>query len=81
MTVQYSGPLGLQTLSESVGIDYFDRAASLSLRGPEYTDAMIEQICKLDHLRSLSLRGTGISRRGMDRIRLALPNCKVEQHP
>ncbi len=78
MTVQYSGPFGFQTLSESVGIEYFNRAVSLSLRGPTYTDAIIAQICKLDNLHSLSLSGTGITRRGLDRIRLALPNCQIQ---
>ena len=81
VTVQYSGPVGFQTLSETVGIEYFNRAVSLSLRGPTYTDAMIEQICKLDNLQSLFLSGTGITRRGLDRIRRALPNCKIEHYP
>ena len=80
MTVQYSGPFGFQTLSESVGIKYFNRAASLSLRGPTYTDAILEQICKLEKLHSLSLSGTGITRRGLDHIRLALPNCQIEYY-
>ena len=81
MSVEYNGPFGFQFLTQAVGLKYFDRAVSLSLSGPTYTDAVIEQICKLDDLHSLSLSGTGITRRGLDRIRLALPNCQIEHYP
>ena len=77
MSARYSGPIGLQTLSKAINIEFFDRAIDLSLRGPIYTDETVRNICHLRCLRSLSLSDARITDSGLARIRLVLPDCRI----
>jgi len=58
-------------------IEIFNRVVHLSLDDSAYTDAMVEHICALERLESLSLSGTEITAGGLDRIRRALPHCRI----
>ena len=43
----------------------------------EITDGAIPHLSKLTHLRELSVTGTGFTESGLQLLREALPNCKV----
>ena len=49
----------------------------LSLGQTSITDAAVEPLCKLKQLKTLGLMGTKITPAGAERLRQALPSCKV----
>lgn len=52
----------------------------LFLGGPQITDAAVDDLAKMTSLRYLFLPETAIGAAGGDRLRQALPNCKIEFH-
>lgn len=57
----------------------FHRPTALSLRGPAYTDAAVEHVCRLTNLEVLTLDHTAISEQGFARLRRELPRCRIER--
>jgi hypothetical protein len=59
----------------------YDRATELRLSGPKYDDGAVDHLVKLRRLRSLTLDRTKITDVGIERLRRALPECRVERGP
>ena len=79
MTVEYRGPPGLKRLVEALHIDCFHRAVNISLHGPKYTDAVIEELGKLKSLETVTLYNTKITDDGVNQLKRALPDCRIER--
>ncbi len=62
---------------EVIAIAKLARLESLSLWGCPVTDASVEELAKLKSLKRLIVIKTAISESGLDRLRLALPNCEI----
>jgi hypothetical protein len=54
------------------------RLKRLSLAGSSLTDAGIKPLANLTNLESLDLRRTKVTATGIDELKKALPNCKIE---
>lgn len=49
----------------------------LGLARTNVTDASIDSLCSMSALKSVDLRGTRVTRNGFDRLRKALPDCRI----
>ena len=78
MTVDWHGPSWLRRPAEALGVRIFHRATKLSLEGSAYTDSAIAHLSQLKDLKSLTLQRTQISDQGLQRLRQALPLCRIE---
>lgn len=63
--------------AEVVAIAKIASLEGLSLWGCPVTDASVEELAKLKSLKRLIVIATAISESGLERLRLALPNCEV----
>jgi len=79
VTVDWQGPAWLRRPAEAIGVRIFHRATKLSLEGPAYTDSAVEHLSQLNDLKSLTLQRTQISDQGLQRLRQALPLCRIER--
>jgi hypothetical protein len=79
VTVEWTGPEFLRRPAEALSLRIFHRPTRLTLNGPAYTDAAIEQLSRLTSLQSLTLERTGISEQGLTRLERALPGCRIER--
>ncbi len=81
MSVTYTGPAFLHALYYDNEIYWYDRVTSLSLDGSKFDDRVVDELCKLRHLRSVSLYKTNLTDEGVERLRSRLPGCKVRVDP
>lgn len=57
------------------------RCTGLDLSGTEITDASLDYLKTLTQLEALDIRNTKVTRKGGDRLRAALPRCRVIHWP
>jgi hypothetical protein len=57
----------------------YNRATELRLSGAKYDDAAVEHLVTLRRLESLTLSDTRVTRAGVERLRRALPGCRIER--
>jgi hypothetical protein len=80
VTVQWTGPTwALYSSGGLPGMGIYNRATSLSLFGASYDDTAVEHLVRLRRLESLTLSNTGITDAGVERLRRALPGCRIER--
>jgi hypothetical protein len=70
--------IGDKELRELARLPAMSRVRSLTLEGTSVTDAGLKCLAKLHRLQSVDLRNTRVTAEGAKRLKLALPNCKIE---
>jgi hypothetical protein len=78
VTVEYCGPSAIRSTIENARAEYFHRATHIYLKGAAYTDALVVDLCELNHLHSMRLDHTQITADGVARLKRALPDCKID---
>jgi len=63
------------TNDAAVHLARFEELGTLYLGGPLISDEALDDLAKLDSLRTLVLWDTAVSKAGLDRLKQALPNC------
>ncbi len=56
---------------------HLPRLTYLSLNGLPITDEGVKHLCQMSALTELEVLQTDISKKGLQRLRIALPNCKI----
>ena len=60
-------------------VPYLQRVEAIGLRSWEVDDRVVEHLCRLTTLEYLDLRGTSVSRKGVERIRQSLPGISIRE--
>jgi hypothetical protein len=79
VSVRWQAPEWLRRPAEAVGLGaIYLRVTELALEGPRFDDRMVEHVVKLRSLESITLANTKLSQVGVNRLRRALPDCRID---
>lgn len=78
MTVAYKGPKPFERLCWDHEVHMYERVIGLTLWGPKYDDARLDELYRLRHLEHLQLTDTQISATALGELRRRLPNCQIQ---
>jgi hypothetical protein len=74
------GPSAQSLQTCIVSLKVLSGLRNLDLSDLKIGDSSIENLSKLQQLRSLNVRGTDLSSDGLIRLKRAMPNCKIEDN-
>jgi hypothetical protein len=72
-------PPGPPWLRDLMGTDFFSAVNHVTLRGPDVTDVGVERLRDLVRLRSMHLESTKVTADCVWKLRVALPNCRIDK--
>jgi hypothetical protein len=72
-------PAAPDWLENVLGTEFFNTVDIVTLEGPEITDAELEKVKDIRHLRLLRLSKTNVTDDGIDRLQKAMPNLYIRR--
>jgi hypothetical protein len=76
---RYQGPAWLRGQLECCFGGLLYRAEEVGLQTAHFDDRVVKPLVRLPHLRRIGLGGTLVTQDGLDRLRRALPDAKIER--